>query len=147
VQLAPRRVHIARFDIVRRRGDQVDVAVTCSTGTYVRALARDVGTALGVGAHLTALRRTRVGGFTLDEARTLEQLEHELAVVPLAQAVAAAFRRRDATAEEAARLGHGQRLDATGVPGPVGVFAPDGSVVALVEDRDGGARPLVVFVG
>jgi tRNA pseudouridine55 synthase len=86
-----------------------------------------------------------VGGFTLDEARTLEQLEQELTVVPLATAVDAAFDRVDVTEEEAVRIGHGQRL-ALDLPGTAtGVFAPDGRVVALVEDRDGVAQPLCVF--
>ena len=145
VALKARRVQVAKFDLVERRGDDIDVHVTCSTGTYVRALARDIGCALGVGGHLTALRRSRVGGFTLDEAKTLEQLEQELIVVPLAAAVDAAFARVDVTEEEAVRIGHGQRL-ALDLPGiPTGVFAPDGRVVALVEDRDGVAQPLCVF--
>src|SRR4051812_19104832 len=100
VELAPRRVHVARFDVVERRGDDVDVRVTCSTGTYVRGLARDLGTALGVGAHLTALRRTRVGGFGVADARSLDQLAERLDVVPLAAAVAAAFPRWEVDVEE-----------------------------------------------
>ena len=83
VQLAPRRVHVARFDVASRRADDVDVRVTCSTGTYVRALARDVGVKIGVGAHLTALRRTRVGGFDLGQARSLDELAEDLRVLPL----------------------------------------------------------------
>ncbi|MEE9242494.1 MAG: tRNA pseudouridine(55) synthase TruB, partial [Mycobacterium sp.] len=82
VELKPRRVRIDRFEMcdVRHGTDvagavDVDVAVDCSSGTYVRALARDVGAGLDVGGHLTALRRTRVGTFGLDQARTLEQLE------------------------------------------------------------------------
>ena len=146
VELAPRRVHVARFDVVERRGDDVDVRVTCSTGTYVRGLARDLGTALGVGAHLTALRRTRVGGFGVADARSLDQLAERLDVVPLAVAVAAAFPRWEVDVEEARRLTHGQRLDPVGLPaGPVGAFAPDGAVVALVEERAGAVRPTVVF--
>jgi tRNA pseudouridine55 synthase len=145
VELKSRAVHVDRFDLIRRRGDDLDVAVTCSTGTYVRALARDLGTALGVGGHLTALRRTRVGGFTIASARTLEALERGVDPIPLAAAVAAAFERIEVTAEEATRIGHGQRLELD-LPGrPTGVFAPDGRVVALVEDRDGVAQPLCVF--
>jgi tRNA pseudouridine55 synthase len=146
VQLAARPVHVARFDVVARRGDDVDVRVTCSTGTYVRALARDLGAALGVGAHLTALRRTRVGGFGLDVARTLEQLADDLAVVPLADAVAAAFPRVDVSADDVRRIGYGQRVELGAVPpGPVGLFGPDGTVVALAEQVDGRLRTLVVF--
>jgi tRNA pseudouridine55 synthase len=146
VELAPRPVTVASFDVLTRRGDDVDVRVTCSTGTYVRALARDAGRALGVGAHLTALRRTRVGAFTLDRAHTLDQLAHHLELIPLADVVASAFPRWDADADDARRIALGQRLAPTGLPaGPVGVFAPDGSVVALVEERDDAIRPTVVF--
>ena len=146
VQLAARPVHVARFDVVARRGDDVDVRVSCSTGTYVRALARDVGAVLGVGAHLSALRRTRVGSFTLAQAATLDDLERDLRVVALADAVAASFPRVDVSADDARRLGFGQPVEPVGPVGaPFGVFAPDGAVVALAE-RDGERlRTLVVF--
>jgi tRNA pseudouridine55 synthase len=145
VELKARPVNVERFQLVERRGDDLDVEVTCSTGTYVRALARDLGAALGVGAHLTALRRTRVGSFTVDEARSLDQLAGELTVVPLAVAVGAAFPRIDVSEADAERIGHGQRL-VLDLPGtPTGVFAPDGRVIALVEDREGVAQPLCVF--
>jgi tRNA pseudouridine55 synthase len=79
-------------------------------------------------------------------ARPVEALERDLAALPLAAAVAAAFPRRELTAEEAGRVSHGAQLPAVGLgPGPVGVFAPDGTVVALVEERAGLARPLAVF--
>jgi tRNA pseudouridine55 synthase len=145
VALAPRRVTVSRFDVLERRGADVDVAVTCSSGTYVRALARDLGTALGVGAHLTALRRTRVGPFGLDRAQTLEQAAEGLAVVLLDDAVAASFPRRDLDAGAAVALSYGKRLDPSGTAGTVGAFDPEGRCVALVEDRDGAARPVVVF--
>jgi tRNA pseudouridine55 synthase len=146
VELAARRVHISALELVARRGDEFDLRVTCSTGTYVRALARDLGAALGVGAHLTALRRTRVGGFGLDRARTLDELEAAFDPTPMAEAVAAAFPRRDVEADEARRLAHGQALAAVGLgPGPVGVFGPDGQVIALVEERGELAKPIAVF--
>jgi len=146
VQLASRPVHVARFDVVERRGDDVDVRITCSTGTYVRALARDVGLKLGVGGHLTALRRTRVGGFDIARARTLEELADDLGVMPLAHAVQAAFPRVGVSSEEAQRLVFGQRVERDDLPGETfGVFAPDGSVVALAERDDGRLKTLVVF--
>lgn len=133
----------------------VDIAVTCSSGTYIRALARDLGAALGVGGHLTALRRTRVGPYRVSDAATLDELAGLLRLIPLAQAAAAAFTRRDLTAAEARLVGHGGRLPAepaaaeptTGEPatGPVAAFAPDGSLVALLAAEDGQARPLAVF--
>jgi tRNA pseudouridine55 synthase len=145
VDLAARRVTVSRFELVERRGDELDVRVTCTSGTYVRALARDLGRSLGVGAHLTALRRTRVGPFDLVQARTLEQLADDLAVVPLDDAVAAAFPRRELTADEAVALSYGKKLELTGMAGTHGAFAPDGRCIALVEDRDGVARSTVVF--
>ncbi|MCU1595127.1 MAG: tRNA pseudouridine synthase [Frankiales bacterium] len=147
VALKARSVTVSQFDVLARRGEEVDVAVTCTSGTYVRALARDLGAALGVGGHLTALRRTRVGPFDLDVARTLEQLEADFdpAIVPLDLAVAQSFSRRDLTAQEAVDLSYGKKLAATGASGVVGAFAPDGGCVALVEDRDGAARASVVF--
>ena len=145
VELAARSVVVSRFDLLERRSDELDVVVDCTSGTYVRALARDLGAALGVGAHLTALRRTRVGPFDLAQARTLEQLAEELAVVPLDAAVAASFPRRELAADEAVALSYGKRLGATGAAGTIGAFAPDGRCIALLEDRDGAARPTVVF--
>jgi tRNA pseudouridine55 synthase len=145
VELAARPVTVSRFDVLERRGDHLDVAVTCSSGTYVRALARDLGEALECGGHLTALRRTRVGPFTLDHARTLEQLADELTFMSLDDAVGSLFPRRDIDAAQAADLRHGRPLPPTGTPGAIGVFGPDGQVLALVEDRDDLARPLVVL--
>ena len=145
VALQARAVTVSRFDVLARRGDDLDVTVECTTGTYVRALARDLGAALGVGGHLTALRRTRVGPFDLAASRTLEQLAEELAVVPLELAVAASFPRRELTAEEAVALSYGQKLAPSGRPGTLGAFAPDGRCIALVEDAGDLARASVVF--
>jgi tRNA pseudouridine55 synthase len=145
VALAPRLVTVARFELLERRADDLDVRVECTSGTYVRALARDLGQLLGVGAHLTSLRRTRVGPFGLDEARTVEQLADQLDVVPLGDAVAASFPRRELTEDEAVALSFGKKLAPTGSLGTHGAFAPDGRCIALVEDRDDVARPTVVF--
>ena len=143
VQLAPRPVVVTRFEVLVRRGDDLDVAVECSSGTYVRALARDLGAALGVGAHLTALRRSRVGPYGLDRARPLDA---PLEVLPLAAAAAEVFPRRDVTAEQARVAAHGGRLPGVGLgPGPVAVFGPDGALLSLVEERGAVAHPLVVF--
>jgi tRNA pseudouridine55 synthase len=112
----------------------------------VRALARDLGAALGVGGHLTALHRTRVGPFTEDQARTLEQLEAEPEVsLPLDRAAAIAFPRRDLDAALAADIAHGRPLPPVGLPGTYAVFGPDGAVLALVAERDRMARPVVVL--
>ncbi|MEU5878378.1 tRNA pseudouridine(55) synthase TruB [Spirillospora sp. NPDC047279] len=151
VELKARLVTIHDFSILEiRRHDEVievDVSITCSSGTYIRALARDLGAALGTGGHLTALRRTRVGPYDLSMARTIEQLTEELRVLPMADAVSAAFPRRDVTADDARKVMHGGKLPATGQgPGPVGVFAPDGTLLALVEEQGHAAKPLAVFV-
>jgi tRNA pseudouridine55 synthase len=130
-------------------GDLLDVAVQvrCSSGTYIRALARDMGEALGVGGHLTRLRRTRVGPYGLSAAHTLDELADQLSVLPLAQAAAAAFPARELTADEARSLSHGGRLPGVGgETGPVAAFGPDGTLIALVQEKDGVARPLAVFV-
>ncbi|MDX2853912.1 tRNA pseudouridine(55) synthase TruB [Streptomyces sp. PA03-3a] len=127
-------------------GDVVDVDVTveCSSGTYIRALARDLGAGLGVGGHLTALRRTRVGPYGADIARTLEQLTDAFAVLPIAEAAAAAFPRWDVDDRQARLLGNGVRLDAPPSLGavPTAVFGPEGEFLALVEGREGQARIL-----
>jgi tRNA pseudouridine55 synthase len=154
VVLAARRVTVSKLDLlaVRRTPGFVDldVDVTCSSGTYVRAIARDLGVALGVGGHLTALRRTAVGGFTLAEAATLEDLESrapDVVTLPLAEAADRNFPRREATADEAHVLSHGGPLAAAGIPGPYAVFAPDGTLLAIVSEREARARPEVVFTG
>jgi tRNA pseudouridine55 synthase len=150
VELAPRRVTVSRFEVrdQRRVGNllDVDVSVTCSSGTYVRALARDLGVGLGVGGHLTALRRTRVGPYDLAQARTLDQLGEHFEVVPLAAAAAAAFPVRRLAEPEAAALRHGRPLTAVGLgDGPIAALAPDGSLVALIEESGPVARPLAVL--
>jgi tRNA pseudouridine55 synthase len=124
----------------------VDVIVECSTGTYVRALARDLGDALGVGGHLTALRRTRVGPFGLDAALPLAALEESFTALPLADVVRALFEPvhvDDATAD---RVLHGGRLPTPLAAGErAGLFGPDGTVLSVAESRNGELVPLVVF--
>ena len=150
-ELKARPVTVYEFTVtaVRREDDLVDVdaRLRCSSGTYIRALARDLGTALGTGGHLTRLRRTRVGGYRVEDARTLEQLGDRFEVLPLALAAAAAFPSRNLSAEEARRLANGGRLAAGApvTPGPTAAYAPDGTLIALVTEESGQARPLVVF--
>jgi len=152
VVLAARPVTVSEFTVVARRGNDLDVVVECTSGTYVRALARDLAAGLiidgrGVGGHLTALRRTRVGPFDLRHARTLEQLEADPTLsLPLDDAVSAAFPRRDLDDAAAAAIRHGRPLPPDGHTGTYGVFSPDGRALALVrETPDGPARPLVVL--
>ncbi|MFG1736756.1 tRNA pseudouridine(55) synthase TruB [Micromonospora chalcea] len=153
VELPARRVTVSRLEVRAIRRDapdvvDVDVDVTCSSGTYIRALARDAGAALGVGGHLTALRRTAVGGFTLAEAATLDQLEQrapDVVNLPLDAAAARFFPRRDATADETRVLSHGGPLTPAGITGPYAVFDPAGGLIAIVSERDGRARAEIVL--
>lgn len=150
VELAPRTVSIERFEVVsiRRDGPFVDVAVEvdCSSGTYIRALARDLGAALGVGGHLTALRRTRVGRYGLDDARTLDDLaERPSLSYSLDEACLLAFPRRDITDAQAADAAHGRPLPAAGIEGVHAATGRDGRVIALLADRGSATRSVVVI--
>jgi len=152
VDLPARPVTVARFDAVafaRTTADllDVEVAVECSSGTYVRALARDLGRALGTGGHLTALRRTRVGPFTLGQARTLDVLAEldDPVTMPLAEAVGAAMPLRRVDDDEARALSYGKSLDLSGIAGTHGAIAPDGTVVALLVEDGQRAKPVLVF--
>ena len=131
------------------------VSVVCSSGTYIRALARDLGAGLGVGGHLTALRRTRVGPYKLDRARTLEELQAAVddpegdgvPIMPLGYAAAAAFTRWDVAEAQSRQLLNGARIPMPSFEGegPVAAFGPDGTFLALVENQGGRAKSLAVF--
>jgi tRNA pseudouridine55 synthase len=156
VELKPRPVTIHSLQVLEQRvvGDwlDVDISVRCSSGTYIRAIARDVGAALGVGGHLTALRRTAVGRFDLGQAHTLEELAEDLTLVPIADAARATFPGVDLDEEQAADVRVGRPLDLP-LPGSGehALFAPDGEFLALYVPATGkdrtGARPVAVFVG
>lgn len=151
VKLAARPVTIHRFEIheIRReRGGKVqdvDVTVECSSGTYIRALARDLGEDLAVGGHLTALRRTEVGPYTLDRARTLEQLANEFEYLPMEDAADALFPRRDLSEHERSELSFGRRIGANETAETTAAFAPDGTLVALLKNKGENAKPELVF--
>lgn len=149
VTLPARAVTVARLDLLalrRGRTTDLDVEVECSSGTYVRALARDLGEALGVGGHLVALRRTRVGPFGLAAARTLDELAHHPALsLDLDAAVSAAFRCRVLGPDETATLSHGGRIPAAGIPGTHAAVDPDGYAVALLTEQGRVARPVLVL--
>ena len=142
---------VSRFDALafRRDGDllDLDVGVACCSGTYVRALARDLGAALQVGGHLVALRRTRVGPFDVGAARTLDELAalDDPVTVPLSGAVRAAMAVRQVDDAEALSLSYGRAIPARGIADVHGALAADGTVVALLREIDGQARPVLVF--
>lgn len=150
VELAARPVRIDRFEVlaVRRAGDvvDVDVEVDCSSGTYVRALARDLGAELGVGGHLTALRRTRVGRFGLDQARSLDELAEAPRVsLTLDDACLLLFPRRDLSADEAAAASNGRSLPPAGIDGTYAAADADGRVIALLRDEGSRTQSVVVI--
>jgi tRNA pseudouridine55 synthase len=148
VELPARPVTVSAFEVVAVRrvaGEwiDVDVRVECSTGTYVRALARDLGEVLGVGGHLTALRRTRIGPFRVKDALGLDEPLAERMLAP-AEVAASLYRRLDLTEQEALDLGHGKRIALSG-SGARAAIAPDGRLVGLVEAVDGRAVVLANF--
>jgi tRNA pseudouridine55 synthase len=149
VRLSPRPVTVQRFDVLARRITgyfiDLDVAVECTSGTYIRALARDLGDQLGVGGHLTALRRTRVGPFTLEHARTLAVLERDPAVsLNLDAAARTAFAHRQIDEAQAAGLRDGRWLEPAGIKGVYAAIDPQGRVMALVEERGNRAGSVMV---
>jgi tRNA pseudouridine55 synthase len=127
----------------------VDVTVTCTAGTYIRAIARDAGAALGVGGHLTALRRTASGPFTVGQAAPVEDAAAALVAgggagaLGLTEAATTVFPARSVTAEEAQALVFGQRIPATGASGLHAAIDPGGRLVALVEDAGSTTRVAV----
>lgn len=161
VALAARPVTVARFEVLARRDGQVDdvpvvdldVAVTVSSGTYVRALARDLGAALGCGGHLTALRRTRVGEFEISSAHTLEHLGERvesgapLPILPLDEVARRSFAVRDLTEDEARALSYGARIPAAepGRTEPVAGLDPGGRLIAMLDESAPTTRSYVVF--
>jgi tRNA pseudouridine55 synthase len=152
VKLQARPVTVSEFEVtdvrVVEQTTDVDVRVVCSSGTYIRALARDIGADLGVGGHLTMLRRTRVGGFGLDVAHTLEQHEQNLTVLGLNDVARASFASCDLDADSAAHVRFGRSLPGVdlGAPGNVAVFDPDGEFLGLYQQHGEVAKPVAVFV-
>ncbi|WP_205304999.1 tRNA pseudouridine(55) synthase TruB [Nocardioides sp. 616] len=143
----PVTVHEITVSRIEPAGEtlEVDISVRCSSGTYIRAIARDLGAALGVGGHLSALRRTAVGSFDLGTARELEELEEHFAVLPIAEAARRSFACRELDEDQAAsaRVGRALALDLDAL---TALFAPDGQFLALYEPTPDGARPVAVFV-
>ena len=162
VKLAARPVTIARFEVLgemRREtiGDQqfidLDVIIDCSSGTYIRALARDLGVALEVGGHLTALRRTRVGAYQVTDSQALADLKKgEVKLFPIADAAREAFDVRELAAEEVVDLRHGKRIEvgviaenATAKDRVIAAFAPTGELIAMLTEAGSTLKSLVVF--
>jgi tRNA pseudouridine55 synthase len=151
VELEARPVRVDRFEVLaaRRASDgliDIDIEVDCSSGTYIRALARDLGAALGVGGHLTSLRRSRVGRFGLDQARSLDDLAERPALSrTLDEACLLMFPRRDLTAEDAEAASHGRSLSPAGIDGVYAAADAEGRVIALLRDEGSRTKPVVVI--
>ena len=144
VERAPRRVTVHALDLMGFESGphaRASLRVVCSRGTYIRTLAADLGDALGVGAHLTALRRTRVGPYALDKAVPLDAVTSEQ-LAPMAEALSG-YPRHDVGVDGARALIQGKPLPAAGLDGPYAVFGPDG-LVAMAEDRGEELRSLCV---
>jgi len=150
VELTARPVRIDRFEMLAvRRHDHlvdVDVEVDCSSGTYIRALARDLGAVLAVGGHLTALRRTRVGGFGLDQARTLDDLAQRPGLsLTLDDACLLLFPHRQLTDQEADAVANGRALSPAAIDGVYAAHTADGRVIALLRDDGSRTKSVVVI--
>lgn len=151
VALAPRPVTVSRFDLLDARSDggclDLDVVVDCSTGTYVRALARDLGAELGVGGHLTSLRRTRIGRYDIADAVELDSLTIQTPLLGMAAAARLSFPVLEVDADQARDVGFGRALAAPVPADPTGIIAPDGELLALYRPEGSAARPIAVFTG
>ncbi len=150
VELAARQVTISQLDILQiRRLDktiQVDIEVTCSAGTFIRAIARDCGTALGTGGHLNSLRRSRVAGFALDRAVSLAQLKNgEFSTLALADVARATFKVRELALDEQSELSFGRALSANNSDEIFAGISADNQLIALLANKDGSAKPIAVF--
>lgn len=144
VELAAKEVTIDELRVLaihRNEHLDIDIDVSCSAGTYIRSIARDLGSALGVGGHLIELRRTEVAPFALSDAFEIESAP----VLPLADAITKVLPKRNLEFEEVAELRFGRRIERSAQDGPVVGIAPDGEVAAILENRDGRAQPVTVF--
>ena len=149
-ELASREVTISQLDVLEiRRGKdaiEVDIEVTCSAGTFIRAIARDLGATLNIGGHLTFLRRTRVASFGEDVANPFEKFKSgdfkTLGLVDVAKSI---FKVRDVTSDEAAELSFGRKISASASTGIYAAISATHELIALLENRDDGAKPIAVF--
>lgn len=155
VDLPSRPVTISRYDVLATRREtvddldvlDVDVAVTCSSGTYIRALARDLGSVLGSAGHLTALRRTRVGPYALDQSVTLDQAAEDLGMIDITEVARSSFPVHSCDADQTSRVRHGRRLENAILPAELSaMIAEDGEFLALYRQSGADAVAESVFV-
>ncbi len=144
VELPAKEVEIEKLKILaihRNEHLDVEIEVSCSAGTYIRAIARDLGRALGVGGHLIELRRTEVSPFVLSDAGNIESAP----ILSLATEISKFMKTRKLTFEEIAEIRFGRRIDKSETQGPIAGIGPRGDVAAILENRDGRAQPITVF--
>ncbi len=149
-ELASREVTISQLDVLEIRRSavaiQIDIEVTCSAGTFIRAIARDLGATLNVGGHLTHLRRTRVASFGEDVANSFERFKsgdfETLGLIDVARSI---FKVRELTLEEAQELSFGRKISASPLTGIYAAISTSNELIALLENRDNGAKPIAVF--
>ena len=149
-ELAARQVTISQLDVLAIRHlevtAEVDIEVTCSAGTFIRAIARDLGDALKVGGHLSALRRTRVAGFTQKDAVSFEDLKaQKFTPLDLADVARATFMVRELSLEEVSELSYGRPLSVNGNTSINAALSPDNRLIALLKDEGDKAKPIAVF--
>jgi tRNA pseudouridine55 synthase len=133
---------------IRRVGDriEVDIDVTCSAGTFIRAIARDCGLALGIGGHLNKLRRTRVAGFGLDRTVSIAALKaQDFTPLTMADVARATFAVRSVSAAEAGELSFGRALAANESAEITAAISDTDEVLALLQNKEGKALPIAVF--
>lgn len=147
-ELTAREIHVEKFSILDiRRSDgsiEVDVFVSCSSGTYIRALARDLGEALKVGGHLTALRRTSIGGFKIEDAVNIDQIAQRR--IPLGEAAGRVLETRKVDLDEQTLLRNGRAIFAVGKVGAYAALNTGGELVALLQEEGERAKPIAVFL-
>ena len=144
IELPEREITIHSIDILTiNRGQFIDIEidVACSAGTYIRAIARDLGRRLGVGGHLTALRRSEVAPFTIADCTDLDQPS----IIPLAEGLDAVMKSRVVTPEEIVELRFGRAINASEFPEAGIALSAEGEVIAIIENREQRARPITVF--
>ncbi len=149
-ELTSREVTISQLDVLEIRRSavaiQIDIEVTCSAGTFIRAIARDLGATLNVGGHLTHLRRTRVASFGEDVANSFERFKsgdfETLGLIDVARSI---FKVRELTLEEAQELSFGRKISASPLTGIYAAISTSNELIALLENRDDGAKPIAVF--
>jgi tRNA pseudouridine55 synthase len=149
-ELAARTITISSLEVldIRRTGAriEIDIDVTCSAGTFIRAIARDLGSELAVGGHLSALRRTRVAGFAIDQAITFDALKaQEFKALDLADVARATFSVRELALDEVAELSFGRPLTSSAGEDIFAALSPDNRLIALLQNESGKAKPIAVF--